>query len=86
MMPPPPAIYARELITGVFIVSREVLMEISFKPDDLKNISDFDISPHVSKLLAAKGITKLFPIQSAAFEAILKGQDMIGRGTFCRFQ
>jgi superfamily II DNA/RNA helicase len=31
-------------------------------------------------MLAGKGITKLFPIQSAAFDAILKGTDMIGRG------
>jgi len=45
----------------------------------LKPVTDFRISPRVRELLAEKGITRLFPIQSDSYDVIYEGKDLIGR-------
>ena len=50
--------------------------ETQSEPGDFHN---FRISKETIKLLIAKGITALFPIQVATFDAIYDGQDVIGR-------
>jgi ATP-dependent RNA helicase DDX21 len=50
--------------------------EAPSEPGDFRN---FRISKETIKLLTAKGISTLFPIQVATFDAIYDGRDVIGR-------
>lgn len=45
-------------------------------PDDVRN---FAISDETMDALAARGITKLFPVQSATFNEIYNGRDVLAR-------
>ncbi|CAI9768280.1 unnamed protein product [Fraxinus pennsylvanica] len=47
--------------------------------DDGLEIAKLGISQEIVSTLARKGITKLFPIQSAVLEPAMQGRDMIGR-------
>jgi ATP-dependent RNA helicase DDX21 len=51
--------------------------EIDIEQNDLKN---YRISKETRKLLKAKGINALFPIQSSTFDLIYDGRDVVGRG------
>ncbi|KAG8092914.1 hypothetical protein GUJ93_ZPchr0012g21862 [Zizania palustris] len=42
-------------------------------------VAKLGISPKIVNQLAAKGITKLFPIQRAVLEPAMQGRDMVGR-------
>lgn len=46
------------------------------EPDDVRN---FQISDETMDALAARGITKLFPVQSATFNEIYNGRDVLAR-------
>ena len=45
-------------------------------PSDVRN---FPISEQTMDVLAARGITKLFPVQSATFNEIYNGRDVLAR-------
>ncbi|KAL6847220.1 hypothetical protein ACP4OV_023073 [Aristida adscensionis] len=47
--------------------------------DEGLEIAKLGISPQIVQKLAAKGITKLFPIQRAVLEPAMQGKDMVGR-------
>ncbi|XP_006658271.2 DEAD-box ATP-dependent RNA helicase 53 [Oryza brachyantha] len=47
--------------------------------NDGLEVARLGISPHIVERLAARGITRLFPIQSAVLEPAMQGKDMIGR-------
>uniref|UniRef100_A0A0D9WVE3 RNA helicase n=1 Tax=Leersia perrieri TaxID=77586 RepID=A0A0D9WVE3_9ORYZ len=47
--------------------------------EDALEIARLGISPRIVERLAARGITRLFPIQSAVLEPAMQGKDMIGR-------
>jgi len=51
------------------------------EPDENGNppIKTFDINPTIVGALAVRGITHMFPIQAATFDAIISGVDVIGR-------
>lgn len=44
------------------------------------SIHNFRISPEIKEKLISKNITTLFPIQTATFDYIYEGKDLIGRG------
>lgn len=52
--------------------------EINGTPKELR-LSTYRISPTTRKRLEDRGITALFPIQAATFDAIYDGQDVVGR-------
>ncbi|KAF0905626.1 hypothetical protein E2562_007409 [Oryza meyeriana var. granulata] len=47
--------------------------------DDGLEVARLGISPRIVEKLAARGITRLFPIQRAVLEPAMQGKDMIGR-------
>uniref|UniRef100_A0A0E0LH35 RNA helicase n=1 Tax=Oryza punctata TaxID=4537 RepID=A0A0E0LH35_ORYPU len=47
--------------------------------DDGLEVARLGISPRIVERLAARGITRLFPIQRAVLEPAMQGKDMIGR-------
>lgn len=45
----------------------------------LPSISSFRVSPKTISILTAKNITSMFPIQSATFDLVYDGEDVVGR-------
>ena len=44
-----------------------------------ERLSTHNLSPSTLASLAARGVTRLFPIQAASFDPIMKGHDLLGR-------
>ncbi|KAJ4977012.1 hypothetical protein NE237_002118 [Protea cynaroides] len=53
--------------------------KLSGENDEGLEIAKLGIAPEIVSSLAARGITKLFPIQKAVLEPAMQGRDMIGR-------